>query len=169
MDCAKLLFLCADSRFSKPRNSLKKVLIVAVRSCGCGVLLRGLQNLEASCEGERGVTFCIVQKVTKKHAGLRPATSIQIADRYEIFAEMTGVHQVTSYAENCNFSGIAGNDLNRCEVPALQHKIRANSKRTAVFFANSRLRVVRMGCGGQKRVALDGNKKGLCERKTFSL
>ena len=40
------------------------------------------------------------------------------------------------------FPGIAGNDLNRCEVPALQHKIRANSKRIVVFFANSRLRVV---------------------------
>ena len=29
--------------------------------------IRGLQNLDASCEGERVVTFCIVQKVTKKH------------------------------------------------------------------------------------------------------
>ena len=65
--------------------------------------------------------------------------------------------------------GIAGNDLNRCEVPALQHKIKANSKRTAAFFANSRLRDVEMGRGGQKRVALDGNKKGLCERKAVGL
>ena len=80
---------------------------------------------------------------------------------------MTGVHQVTGNAENCNFSGIAGNDLNRCDAPALQHKIRANSKRTAVFFADSRLRVMRMGGGGWKRVALGGNKKGLCEKKTF--
>ena len=55
--------------------------------------------------------------------------------------------------------GIAGNDLNRCEVPVLQHKIKANSKRTAVFFADSRLRVVEMGSGGRKRVALGGNKK----------
>ena len=35
---------------------------------------RGLKNLEASCEVERVVTFCIVQKVTKKHAGRSPAT-----------------------------------------------------------------------------------------------
>ena len=61
---------------------------------------------------------------------------------------MTGVHQVTGYAENCSFPGIAGNDLNRCEVRALQHKIRADIKRTAVFFANSRLRGVEMGDGG---------------------
>ena len=120
--CANLLFVCVDLRFAKPRSFLKKVLIVAVRRCHCGGLIRGLQNLGASCEGVRVVTFCIVQKVTKKHAGLRPATSIQIAGRYEIFAEMSGIHQVTGNAKNNSFPGIAGNDLNRCEVPALQHK-----------------------------------------------
>ena len=61
--------------------------------------------------------------------------------------------------EAATSSGIAGNDLNRCEVPVLQHKIKANSKRTAVFFADSRLRVVEMGGGGWKRVAWGGNKK----------
>ena len=140
MDCAKWLFWCADSRLAEPRIFLKKVLIVAVRSCGCGVLNRGLQNLGASCEGERVVTFCIVQKVTKKHARTckklpvasfcasetaetgriangreqgdhvsrsrrSPATSIQIAGRYVIFSEMTGVHQVTGFAKSCNFVG----------------------------------------------------------------
>ncbi|MGI6197433.1 MAG: hypothetical protein ACOYIO_10210, partial [Eubacteriales bacterium] len=80
-----------------------------------------------------------------------PATSIQIAGRYVILAEITSIHQVTGYAENCNFPGIAGNDLNRCEVRALQHKIRAKMKRTAAFFANSRLRMFGMGGGGQKR------------------
>ena len=63
-----------------------------------------------------------MQKVTKKHAGLRPATSIQIAGRYVIFSEMTGIHQVTGFVKSCNFPGIAGNDLNRCDVPALQRK-----------------------------------------------
>ena len=139
---AKLRLQCADARFAKPRISLQR---------------------------ERVVTFCVVQKVTKKHTGRSPATSIQIAGRYVIFSEMTGVHQVTGYAENCIFPGIAGNDLNRCEVPALQHKIRAISKRTAVFLANSRLRVVEMGGGGWKRAALGGNKKGLCKRKAFGL
>ena len=50
--------------------------------------------------GIRIVTFCVVQKVTQKHAGLRPATSIQIAGRYIFEAKVTGVHQVTGYAEN---------------------------------------------------------------------
>ena len=63
--------------------------------------------------------------------------------------------------------GIAGNDLNRCDAPALQHKIRAKSKRIAVFFANSRLRVVRMGGGGWKRIALDGNKERFVRKKGF--
>ena len=51
-----------------------KVLIVAVGSGGCGMLIRGLKNLETPCEGERVVTFCVVQKVTKKHTGRSPAT-----------------------------------------------------------------------------------------------
>ncbi len=137
---AKMSLRCADSRFAEPRCSLQR---------------------------ERVVTFCVVQKVTKKHAGLRPATSIQIAGRYVFEAKMTGLHQVTGYAENCKFPGIAGNDLNRCDAPALQHKIRAKSKRTAVFFANSRLRGVEMGCGGQKRVALDSNKERFVQKKGF--
>ena len=82
---------------------------------------------------------------------------------------MSGIHQVAGNAENNSFPDIAGNDLNRCDAPTLQHKIRANSKRTAVFFADSRLRGVEMGSGGQKRVALDGNKKGLYKRKAFGL
>ena len=63
--------------------------------------------------------------------------------------------------------GIAGNDLNRCEVPVLLHKIRANSKRIAVFFADSRLRGVEMGSGGRKRVALDRNKERFVQKKGF--
>ena len=114
--------MCAVSRFAKPRNFLTKVLIVAVRKCHCGGLIRGLQNIDSPCKGKRVVTFCIVQKVTKKHAGLRPATSIQIAGRYVFEAKMTGVHQVPGNAENSSFPGIAGNDLNRCEVRALQRK-----------------------------------------------
>ena len=64
-------------------------------------------------------------------------------------------------------SGIAGNDLNRCEVRALQHKIRAKSKRTDVFFANSRLRDVEMGGGGWKRGAWDSKKERFVRKKGF--
>ena len=85
-----------------------------------------------------------------------------------IVVKVTGIHQVTGYAENCKSPGIAGNDLNRCEVPALQHKIRAKSKRTAVFFANSRLRAVGMG-SGQKRMFWVEIRKSLGKSKTFGL
>ena len=51
---------------------------------------------------------------------LRP--TIQIAGRYVFEAKVTGIHQVPGFAENYIFPGIAGNDLNRCDAPALQHK-----------------------------------------------
>ena len=63
--------------------------------------------------------------------------------------------------------GIAGNSLNRCEVRALQHKIRADIKRTAVFIEDSRLRVFGRGGGGWKRVALDSNKERFVRIKGF--
>ena len=97
---------------------------------------------------------------------LRPATSIQIAGRTVIVAKMTGFHKVTGNAENGIFPGIAGNDLNRCEVRALQNKIRAKSKRTTVFFANSRLRAVGRGGGGQKRLLWVAVKK-VCAKENL--
>ena len=127
----------AASRFAEPRYSLQR---------------------------ERVVTFCIVQKVTKKHAGLRPATSIQIAGRYVFEAKVTGFHQVTGFAKSCNVPGIAGNDLNRCEVPALQRKdLEQRLKEQLYSLVDSRLRVVGRGGGGQKRVILGRNKESLCE------
>ena len=45
--------------------------------------------------------------------------------------------------------------------------IREEIKRTAVFFANSRLRGVEMGGGGWKRVALDSNKERFVRIKGF--
>jgi hypothetical protein len=87
-----------------------------------------------------------------------------------IFSETTGFHQVTGNAENSSFPGIAGNDLNRCEVQALQRKdLEQRLKEQLYSLVDSRLRVVEMGSGGQKRVALDGNKKGLCKSKAFGL
>ena len=63
--------MCADSRFAKPRSSFKKVLIVMVRSCGCGVLNRGLKNLETSCERNVFRTFRVYEKYQKYTRGLR--------------------------------------------------------------------------------------------------
>ena len=66
--------------------------------------------------------------------------------------------------------GIAGNDLNRCEVRALQRKdVERTSKEQLYSLVDSRLRGVEMGSGGWKRIALGGNKESLCGQKTFYL
>ena len=62
MVCTNVLSLCAESRFGKPRSFLKKVLIVAMRRCHCGVLIRGLRNLGAPCKG----TFFVLFACTKR-------------------------------------------------------------------------------------------------------
>ena len=64
------------SRQGHRREAAKEFNWACAKLLFC-VLIRGSQNLGAPCEGVRLVTFCIVQKVTKKHTGLRPATSIQ--------------------------------------------------------------------------------------------
>ena len=99
MDCANLLFVCADSRFAEPRNFLRKGRFYV---------------LFASCKKN--------QKARQRFANLWTPGTIQIAGRYVFEAKVTGFHQVTGYAKNCIIPGIAGNDLNRCEVPALQRK-----------------------------------------------
>ena len=62
------------------------------------------------------------QKAHQRFANLWTPGTIQIAGRYVFEAKMTGIHQVTGNAENSSFPGIAGNDLNRCDVPSLQRK-----------------------------------------------
>ena len=123
------------------------------------MLIRGLRNLGASWKGNGFILFACTKRTKSTPEVCEPLDSGDDSNRRSIrdFSEVTGFHQVTGNAENCIFPDIAGNDLNRCDAPALQHKIRANSKRIAVFFANSRLRVVRMGGRGWKRIALDSN------------
>ena len=82
--------MCVDLRFAEPRSFLKKVLIVAVRRCHCGMLIRGLQNLEAPGKGT-GLFFSRVRKEPKVHqrfANLWTPGTIQIAGRQGVFAKM---------------------------------------------------------------------------------
>ena len=141
----KLRRWCADSRFAKLRNSRKE---------------------------NEFILFACTKRTKSTPEVCEPLDSGDDSNRRSIrdFSEVTGFHQVTGNAENSSFPGIAGNDLNRCEVPALQRKdLERSEKEELCFFANSRLRGVEMGSGGWKRVALGGNKKGLCERKAFGL
>ena len=64
--------------------------------------------------------------------------------------------------------GIAGNDLNRCDAPALQRKeLEQRLKEQLYSLVDSRLRGVGMGSGGWKRVALDNNKERFVRIKGF--
>ena len=96
---AKMSLRWAESRFSKPRSFLQRGRFYI---------------LFASCKKN--------QKARQRFANLWTPGTIQIAGRYVFEAKMTGIHQVTGNAENSSFPGIAGNDLNRCDAPALQRK-----------------------------------------------
>ena len=78
---------------------------------------RAFHAMESSRKGDGFILFASAKR-TKKQPGLRPATSVQIAGRNSVFTEMTGVHQVTGYAEVAISHSIDGNDLNRCELQA---------------------------------------------------
>ena len=65
--------------------------------------------------------------------------------------------------------GIAGNDLNRCEVRALQRKdVERTAKEQLYSLVDSRLRVVGMSSGGQKRKAFSAHAKPSDKEKHFS-
>ena len=66
--CADLFLVCADSRLAEPR-SVPKGFNWIVRSRYLCALIRGLRNLDASCEGERVYSFCVVQKEPKSMLG----------------------------------------------------------------------------------------------------
>ena len=129
---------------------LRKVLILFVWGCCLGELLRGLENLEAPCKGVRVVTFCVVQKVTKKHAGLRPATSIQSSAGSE-FAKFSGGSCRNWF---CLQNGSV-KALNRCDVPALQRKdLERRLKEQLYSFVDSRLWLGKKGRRRAKKNSL---------------
>ena len=137
-------------------SPFRKVLILLVRSRHCGELIRGLQNLETPYEGERLVTFCIVQKVTKKHAGLRPATSIQSSARNTFGETSGGTSRNRFFVQNGGEKA-----LNRCDVPALQRKdLERRLKEQLYSFVDSRLWLgANLQCRLRKWVAFAKSKK----------
>ena len=84
----------------------QKNLILFVRICFLGVLIRGLEKLESPVR-ERFYSFRLYEKNGEYPRGLRPSGlrgAIQISARFVIFAEMTGQHHVTSRVGNCKLS-----------------------------------------------------------------
>ena len=106
--CAKFWFCALNRGLQNLEALFGKVLILLVRSRYCGELNRGLRNLDSPCEGVRFYSFRLYKKNGEYPKGLRPSGlpgTIQSSARYEIFAEMTGVHQVTGRTGYCNLSG----------------------------------------------------------------
>ena len=104
---------------------------------------------------ERIVTFCVVQKVTKKHAGLRPATSIQSSAEKTFREASDSTSRTRFFAQNGGEKA-----LNRCEVQALQRKeLERTSKEQPYSLRTVGYGWVRMGDGGQKRVAWDSKER----------
>ena len=117
--------VCKTSKLSRKGNGLvlfaackkyRKNTLGRAKSCRWQVFVRR----RPPKQGELRTDVSKATMFQGDGEALRP--TIQIAGRYGVFAKVTGVHQVTGYAENCIFPGIAGNDLNRCEIRALQHK-----------------------------------------------
>ena len=99
-------------------------------------------SLNTSCEGERIVTFCVVQKVTKKHAGLRPATSIQ-SSAGSNFAKVSG----GSCRNRFCLQNAGEKALNRCErVTVLLTQDRCFSKKSCCTASSQQQALFKKGC-----------------------
>ena len=107
-----------------------------------------------------------MQKVTKKHAGLRPATSIQSSAGND-FGEASGDTCRTRF-----FAQDGGEKaLNRCEVQALQRKdLERTTKEQRYSLVDSRLWLGgNLWCLEWKRIALDSDKERFLKKKGFWL
>ena len=82
---------------------------------------------------------------------------------------MTGIHQVTGYAESCKSPGIAGNDLNRCEVQALQRKeLERRLKEQRHSLVDSRLWLgENLWCQLRKLAAFENSKTACSNKRCF--
>ena len=99
-----------------------------------------------------------MQKVTKKHAGLRPATSIQSSVGNDFGEASGGTCRTRLFAQNGGEKA-----LNRCEVRALQRKDLERTKKEKPYSSQTvGYGWVRMENGGQKRVLWVTIRKGLC-------
>ena len=105
-----------------------------------------------------------MQKVTKKHAGLRPATSIQSSAGNTLREASDGTSRTRFFAQNGGEKA-----LNRCEVRVLQREdLERTIKEQRYSLVDSRLWLGgNLRCLEWKRGALGDNKEGLCNRKAF--
>ena len=102
-----------------------------------------------------------MQKVTKKHTGLRPATSIQSSAGNNLREASGGTSRNRFFAQNGGEKA-----LNRCEVPALQRKeLERTSKERPYSLQTVGYGWVRMGGGGWKRIVVNGDKERFVQNR----
>ena len=141
-----------------------------VRILGLGVLIQGLQNLEAPCKGTVFGTFCGVQKVPQKHAeGCDPLDS---RGRFKALPKKILAKFSGGTSRNRFFAQNSGEKaLNRCDAPALQRKELERRLKERPYS----LRTVGYGwvricgvCGGKGLLGMV-IKERLCKRNAFGL
>ena len=145
MVCTKLLSLCTDSMFAKTRCSLKKVLIVAVRSCGCGALIRGLENLGASRKGNGFILFACTKRTKSTPEVCEPLDS---GERFKALSEKISAEFSSGTCRNRFCQQNAGEKaLNRCErVAVVQTQDRCFSKMKRCTASSQWQAVFEKGC-----------------------
>ena len=131
-----------------------------------GVLIRGLQNLESPCKGERIYSFRLYEKNQKYPKGLRPSGlpgTIQ-SSVGEDFSKNFRRHEPNPvFRTKRRRKGFES--VRRSGVTA--RGFRAEIKRTALFFADSRLWLgANLRCLWWKRVVWDGNKERLVQTES---
>ena len=119
-----------------------------------------MQNLETPCEGERVVTFCVVQKVTKKHTGRSPATRDSNLRSIHDFSDSDRPSSCNRLCGKLRRCRVSPADLNRCEFRALQRKdLERTTKEEPYSLQTVGYGRVEMGGGGRIRDAF-GDHQG---------
>ena len=135
-----------------------------MRILGLGVLIQGLQNLEAPCKGTVFGTFCGVQKVPQKHAeGCDPLDS---RGRFKALSKKLLAELSDGTSRNRFFAQDGGEKaLNRCEVPALQREdLERTAKEWPCSLVDSRLWLGASGRWRAEKVFSEwAIRKGLCK------
>ena len=104
----KCIFVCADSRFAKPRKVPKGFNFVSAKLLFGWAESRFAEPRSFPVRETDWYFLRRAKSTAKTRRGLRPSGlpgTIQISARYMAFAEMTGVHQVTSRTEKRSLSG----------------------------------------------------------------
>ena len=142
-----------------------KVLILFVRSRSCGELIRGSQNLELPAR-KRFYSFRLYEKNGEYPRGLRTSG---LRGRFKALSKKISAKFSNGTCRNRFFAQNGSEKaLNRCDAPVLQRKdLERRLKEQPYSLQTVGYGWVRMGDGGRKRVAWDGSKESFGQRKNF--